>query len=536
MAANGDSMPLAGALEKLDAHDISDCSGCKLAKFSALSFSNNISSFTAPFDIVSNFLRVFKEFKALMKTQHSTVIKCFGCDFGSEYTFNEFVGLLNSNETIYQTSCTYTPQQNSVAERKHRHLVKTARSFLLSANVPSVFWGETVLTATYVINRIPTAHNSGLSPFERLYGQVPDYSSLRVFGCTCFVLKPHVERTKLTAKSTLYPFDDATETSESFTIPQETPQEIPQETPQEIPQETQQETPTNTTPPVTIVTQPPPTATQSSTEVVVVSFQVHHDSALFVKHSSDGHILLSLYVDDMIITGDDSVGIEYLKLELAHHFAMKDLGSLCYFLGIEVASSPKGYILSQSKYIGNLLDRARIINKMVEDIPIDAKAKYTPTDGDPLPDPSLYRPIVGSLVYLTVTCPDISYAVHIMHVCLGLSDTVSIGLAVLHILRYLRGTQFQTLLFPSTSALDLRAYCDSDWAGDVVSSKSTNGFCIFLGDSLISWKSKKQDVFSKSSTEAKYRAMAVTTSEIVWLRWLLADWGFILAYLLCLYV
>nr|GEZ74149.1 uncharacterized mitochondrial protein AtMg00810-like [Tanacetum cinerariifolium] len=75
--------------------------------------------------------------------------------------------------------------------------------------------------------------------------------------------------------------------------------------------------------------------------------------------------------------------------------------------------------------------------------------------------------------------------------------------AFLHILRYLRGTQFQALLFPSTSALDLRAYCDSDWAGD----------------------SKKQDVLSKSSTEAEYRAMAVTTSEIVWLRWLLADMG-----------
>ncbi|GKE84046.1 uncharacterized mitochondrial protein-like protein [Tanacetum coccineum] len=122
----------------------------------------------------------------------------------------------------------------------------------------------------------------------------------------------------------------------------------------------------------------------------------HHYSALFVKHSSAGRILLSLYVDDMIITGDDSVGIESLKLELAHRFAIKDLGLLCYFLRIEVAFSPKGYILSQSKYIGDLLDRARITDKMVKDIPIDAKAKYTPTDGDPLPDSSLYRTIVGN--------------------------------------------------------------------------------------------------------------------------------------------
>ncbi|GJW59447.1 uncharacterized mitochondrial protein-like protein [Tanacetum coccineum] len=164
----------------------------------------------------------------------------------------------------------------------------------------------------------------------------------------------------------------------------------------------------------------------------------HHDSVLFVKHSSVGRILFSLYVDDMIITKDDSVGIESLKLELAHHFAMKDLGLVHYCLGIEVASSPKGYILSQSKYI----------------------------DGDPLLDPSLYWTIVVSLVYLTVKSPDIFDALHI----------VSSGYSV------------QTLLFSSMSTLNLCAYCDFDWVSDSISRKLTTGFCIFLGDSLISWK------------------------------------------------
>ncbi|GJY57080.1 retrovirus-related pol polyprotein from transposon TNT 1-94 [Tanacetum coccineum] len=233
-----------GALGKIDAHDISDCSGCKLAKFSALPFSNSVSSSNALFDLVhsdvcgpspvsikgdskyyvsfiddftrytwvylmkhrSDFLIVFKEFRALVKTQHSTIMKCFRCDLGGEYTSNDFVRLLKLDGTLYQTACTDTPQENGVAERKHHHIVDTARSFLLSADVPSVFWGEAVLTTTYVIDRIPTAHNSGLSPFEKLYGTLPDYSSLHVFGCTCFILKPHVERTKLSSKSTLCVF------------------------------------------------------------------------------------------------------------------------------------------------------------------------------------------------------------------------------------------------------------------------------------------------------------------------------------------
>ncbi|PWA98143.1 gag-pol polyprotein [Artemisia annua] len=641
-----------GALGKLDAHDISDCSGCKLAKFSALPFSNSVSSSNAPFDLVhsdvwgpspvstkggsryyasfiddftrytwiylmkrrSDFLTVFKEFRALVKTQHLTVIKCFRCDLGEhnklKYIIHRkilFRGTRRCNARVpcYQTSCTDTPQQNGFAERKHCYLVETARSFLLSADVPSVFWGEAILTATYVINRIPTAHNSGLSPFEKLYGTLPDYSSLRVFGCTCFVLKPHIERTKLSPKSTLcvflgygsgqkgYRFYDPVgqklytsrhveflEHIPYFSVPAsshhltqselikldpfDAEDEQPSQIPQEIPTDTTTvlEPTTTETLPVTTVIQPPPTATQSSTKAVVgpppsgrpkrilplpvskhaigsrwvykiktqsdgsierykarlvakvyaqeygmdyeetfapvakmttirtliavassLKWKIYQldvknaflngdlneevfmtpppgvshkpgevcklkkalnglkqaprawyekfatvvtslgfissyrDSALFVKHSSVGRILLSLYVDDMIITGDDCVRIESLKLELAHRFAMKDLGLLRYFLGIEIASSPKGYILSQSKYIADLLDRARIKDKM-------------------------------SFVYAPTT---VHWAV------------------VLHILRYLRGTQFQTLLFPSTSALDSRAYCDSNWADDSVS-------------------------------------------------------------------
>jgi hypothetical protein len=116
---------------------------------------------------------------------------------GGEYTSNKNFELLALYETIHQTSCTDTPKQNRVAERKHRYIIKIARSLLLSFFVPSEFWGEVVPTAVSLINTIPSSHNLGLSPFEKLYGYVPGYSSFRVFGCTCFVLRFYVERSKL---------------------------------------------------------------------------------------------------------------------------------------------------------------------------------------------------------------------------------------------------------------------------------------------------------------------------------------------------
>ena len=136
----------------------------------------------------SDFFDIYNTFCAFVKTQHSAVIKYFRCDLGGEYTSHKFRELLALDGTLHQSSCTDTPEQNGVAERKHRHIVETARSILLSAYVPSDFWGEAVLTAVNLINKIPSSHCSGLSPFEKLYRYAPDYSSLKVFGCTCFVL------------------------------------------------------------------------------------------------------------------------------------------------------------------------------------------------------------------------------------------------------------------------------------------------------------------------------------------------------------
>ena len=250
----------------------------------------------------------------------------------------------------------------------------------------------------------------------------------------------------------------------------------------------------------------------------------HQDASLFVRTTSRGRVLLLIYVDDMIITGDDMIGIQYAKSQLQQQFHMKDLGSLRYFLGLEISQGPRGVLLSQQKYLSDILNQAELTDNTTVDTPLQQNVKLCSTDGEPLSDPTRYRHLVGQLVYLCISRPDISHAVGIVSQFVSAPRSVHYAV-LLRILRYLRGTSTRSLLFPATSKLELCAYSDADWAGDPTTRKSTTGYCIFLGDSLISWRSKKQDVIALSSTEAEYRAMSTTAKEIIHLRRLLSDFG-----------
>jgi hypothetical protein len=150
----------------------------------------------------------------------------------------------------------------------------------------------------------------------------------------------------------------------------------------------------------------------------------------------------------MIITGDDVQGIQDLKRFLGQHFEMKDLGPLSYFLGLEVSSSSDGYYLTQAKYTSDLISQAGITDSKIVDTPIEYNNRLNTHDREPLPDATLYRQLVGSLVYLTVTRLDISYAVHIVSQFMAAPRSLHYA-AVLWILRYLKGTLFQGLHFSS---------------------------------------------------------------------------------------
>ncbi|WVZ87307.1 hypothetical protein U9M48_033964 [Paspalum notatum var. saurae] len=249
-----------------------------------------------------------------------------------------------------------------------------------------------------------------------------------------------------------------------------------------------------------------------------------HDPALFIHTSSRGRTLLLLYVDDMIITGDDSEYIAFLKARLSEQFLMSDLGHLRYFLGIEVSSTSEGLFLSQEKYIKELLDRASLTDHSTVETPMELYLHLHATDGEPLDDLTRYRHIVGSLVYLGVTHPDICYAVHILSQFVSAPTQIHYS-HLLRVLRYLRGTISRRLFFPRCSSFQLQAYSDATWASDSLDRRSLSAYCIFLGGSLIAWKTKKQTTVSRSSTEAELRAMALVTAEVTWLWWLLEDFG-----------
>lgn len=205
-------------------------------------------------------------------------------------------------------------------------------------------------------------------------------------------------------------------------------------------------------------------------------------------------------------------------------FDMADLGRLSFSLGIEFIFQPSGILLTQRQYIRDMLQELGLTDCRPVPTPILEKQKLTPNMDSPPSDPLLYQKMVGKLIFLTQTRPDISYAVSI--VSRFMTKPLEIHYqAVKHLYRYLKGTTDLAIQYQRGGGSSLSGFTDSDWAGDSQDRKSTMGYVFLLGNSPITWNSKKQPTVALSSTEAEYMSLTESTKEAIWLRRLFKEIG-----------
>ncbi|WVZ19078.1 hypothetical protein V8G54_006400 [Vigna mungo] len=246
--------------------------------------------------------------------------------------------------------------------------------------------------------------------------------------------------------------------------------------------------------------------------------------SLFIFQKEGVQLVVLVYVDDLIIAGNHGEEIATFKSYLHQCFHMKLLGKLKYFLGVEVALSPTGLFLCQRKYALDIIAEVGLLGGKPVFTPIEENHRLALATGDLLSDPSQYRHLVGRLIYLCFTRPELSCSVHVLSQFMQ-QPREEHWRAALRMVRYLKGQPGQGVLLKRESDLRLYGWCDSDWATCPLTCRSITGWIVFLGQSPISWKTKKQHTVSRSSAEAEYRSMANTTCELKWLQGLLLSLG-----------
>lgn len=248
------------------------------------------------------------------------------------------------------------------------------------------------------------------------------------------------------------------------------------------------------------------------------------DAALFILCSSGVLLYVLIYVDDIVVTGNNPHHVNQFIELLSKRFSLKDHGELSYFLGLEATRSTAGLLLTQTKYINGLLVRTNMADAKPVASPMLPNEHLTLLSGTSLIDGTTYRSVVGALQYLQFTRPDVAFAVNkfsqFMH-----RPTDIHWQAVKRLLRYLAGTRDRGIFFHAKNTQNLHAFSDADWTGNRDDFTSTSANIIYLGSNPVSWSSRKQKTVARSSTEAEYRAVADTACEIIWITNVLKELG-----------
>ncbi|GKC89380.1 retrovirus-related pol polyprotein from transposon TNT 1-94 [Tanacetum coccineum] len=250
------------------------------------------------------------------------------------------------------------------------------------------------------------------------------------------------------------------------------------------------------------------------------------DPTLFTRKTGKHILLVQIYVDDIIFASTDPKACDIFSNEMSSKFQMSMMGQMSFFLGLQVSQNPGGIFINQSKFALEILKKFGMDSCDPVDTPMVDRLKL---DEDPLGilvDQTQFRSMVGSLMYLTASRPDLVFVV-CMCARYQASPTKKHLEALKRVFRYLRGTINWGLWYPKDTAMALTAYADADHAGCQDTRRSTSGSAQFLGDKLVSWSSKKQKSTAISTTEAEYIAMSGCCAQILWMRSQLTDYGFV---------
>ncbi|RVW59566.1 Retrovirus-related Pol polyprotein from transposon RE2 [Vitis vinifera] len=423
-----------------------ECDSCKLGKSKTLIFPLHTSKASHYFDLI-----------------HSDVwgpSPTLCTDFDGEYLSTELQAFLVSKGIIHQRSCPSTPQQNGVVERKNRHLLDVFSDLhpissrfqpafttaLSNFDIPTCYSH----TAKHDCWRQAMQEEIAALEANHTWDIEPCPPTIVSLGCKwIYLVKVRSDGSLDRYKARLVALGNNQEYGVNYedTFAPEAKMTTVR----------------------TILT------LAASSDWPLHQMDSKYDTSLFLRKSDMSIVVLLVYVDDIVITGSNSALLGQLKIHLSESFHMKDLGSLTYFLGLEVHHSPSGISLNQHKYVSALVATAGLQGATSVDTPMELNVKLRKEESDLLAYPSLYRKLVGSLVYLTITRPNISFAVQ--QVSQFLQTHRHLHLVVVHrIIRYVQGTSTRGLFFPVDNSTRLAAYSDADWAGCADTRRSITDF------------------------------------------------------------
>ncbi|KAK2974296.1 hypothetical protein RJ640_016782 [Escallonia rubra] len=493
----------------------------------------------------------FSAFCAEIKTQFNVHVHILRSDNAKEYMSGSFQNYMNQHGILHQSSCTDTPAQNGVAERKNRHLLETARALLFQMKVPKPFWADAISTACFLINCMPSTVLNGDVPYGVLFPTKPLFPvEPQIFGSTCFVrdVRPHL--TKLDPKALKCVFLGYSRLQKGYRCYSpdlhkylvSTNVVFCEHSPffsskfhSSSKGEDDDWLMYEIFPSVPIEPAISEDRTREDGLSVPVSVPVEPSNA------TDGANSGVAQSEDVNCLGEQAIIpsapvkppiVQVYSRRREHHDTCPapapsssdpPPNDLDLPIGLrKVTRSKKGIFLSQRKYVLDLLVETGKAGTKPCNTPMNPSVHLTKDDGDRLDDPEKYRRLVGKLNYLIVTRPDIAYAVSTVRQFMS-EPTVKHWAALEQILCYLKGAPGLGLLYSNHGHSYIECFSDADWAGSKLDRKSTTGYCVFVGGNLVSWKSKKQSVVSRSSAESEYRAMAQSTCEVMWICHLLEE-------------